>query len=221
MKLLKLTLAAALAVTLSYADEKKSEIGISANVALTSNYVWRGMTQSDDNVAIQGGFDVDYKGVYIGTWASNISFAGNPDASIELDAYAGYSNEIAGLTYDVGYIQFAYPNDSKALNFGEAYVGLSYDFKVVEVSAQYNLGVQTDDLDPENEYEAGVSVPLPMDISIDATIGNYENVGVHYIAGVTKTFGKFDLSVAYSAMDYETDGVDTEDNVIATVSASF
>ena len=220
MKLLKLSLAAALAVTLSYAEEK-SDIGVSANVALTSNYVWRGMTQSNDNAAIQGGFDVDYKGVYIGVWGSNISYSGNPDASIELDAYAGYSNEISGLTYDVGYIQYAYPNDSKALNFGEAYVGLSYDFKVVEVSAQYNLGVQTDDLDPENEYEAGVSVPLPMDISIDATVGNYENTGVHYIAGVTKTFGKFDLSVAYSAMDYETDGVDTEDNVIATISAEF
>ncbi len=220
MKIIKLSLAAALAVTLAYAEEK-SEIGVSANVALTSNYVWRGMTQSNDNAAIQGGFDVDYKGVYAGVWGSNVSFPGNTDASIELDAYAGYSNEISGLGYDIGYIQYAYPNDSKASNFGEAYLGLSYDFEVVAISAQYNLGVQTDELNPENEYNAGVSIPLPMDISIDATIGNYENIGLHYNAGITKSFGKFDLSLAYTAMDYEANGTDTEDNVVATVSASF
>ena len=221
MKLIKLSLAAALVVSLAYAEEKKSEIGVSANVALTSNYVWRGMTQSNDNAAIQGGFDVDYKGVYIGVWGSNISFTGNPDASVELDAYAGYTNNISKLTYDVGYIQYSYPNDSKALNFGEAYLGLSYDFKVVKVNAKYNLGVQTDEINPENEYSAGVSIPLPMDISIDATIGNYENTGLHYIASVRKAFGKFNLSLAYTAMDYETNGVETEDNVVATISASF
>ncbi|MDA3907830.1 MAG: TorF family putative porin [Sulfurimonas sp.] len=221
MKFIKLSLAAALAVTMAYAEEKKSDLEISANVAMTSNYVWRGMTQSDDSPAIQGGFDLDYKGLYAGAWGSNVNFKDNPDTSMEFDAYGGYKNEIAGVGYDIGYIQYVYPNDSKALNFGEAYVGLSYDFKVVEVSAKYSLGVQTDDLDPENAYEAAVSVPLPMDISIDGTIGNYENIGVYYLIGATKTLGKFDFTVAYSAMDFEADSTDTEDNIIATISTSF
>jgi len=204
-----------------YAESMLSEVGVSANAAMTSNYVWRGMTQSDDSPAIQGGFDLDYKGFYVGAWGSNVNFKTNPDSSMELDAYGGYKNEISGIAYDIGYIQYAYPNDSKALNFGEAYLGLSYDFEVVEVSAKYSLGVETDDIDPENAYEAGVSVPLPMDISIDATVGNYENIGIYYIAGITKTIGKFDLSVAYSGMDFEAAGTDTEQNVIATISTSF
>jgi uncharacterized protein (TIGR02001 family) len=220
MKFVKLSLATILVVSVAFADEKKSDLGVSANVAMTSNYVWRGMTQSDDSPAVQGGFDLDYKGVYVGVWGSNVKFTGS-DASMELDAYGGYKNEISGIGYDIGYIQYAYPNDSKALNFGEAYLGLSYDFKVVEVSAKYSLGVKTDTIDPENAYEGGVSVPLPMDISIDASIGNYENTGVYYIAGITKTVGKFDFSVAYSAMDYEAAGTNTEENVIATISTSF
>ncbi|EDZ63342.1 protein belonging to CHP02001 [Sulfurimonas gotlandica GD1] len=220
MKFIKLSLAAALVVSVAFAEEKKSDLGVSANVAMASNYVWRGMTQSADSPAIQGGIDLDYKGLYVGAWGSNVKFTGS-DASMELDAYAGYKNEIAGIGYNIGYIQYAYPNDSKALNFGEAYIGLSYDFKVVEVSAKYNLGIKTDTIDPENAYEGGVSVPLPMDISIDATIGNYENTGVYYIAGVSKKIDKFKFTVAYSAMDYKASTTKTEENVIATVSASF
>ncbi|MEA3330321.1 MAG: TorF family putative porin [Campylobacterota bacterium] len=218
MKFIKLSLAAALIVTLAQAEET-SDVGISANVAMTSNYVWRGMTQSDNSPAIQGGFDVDYKGVYAGVWGSNVNFG--TDASMEFDVYAGYANEIYGIGYDIGYIQYAYPNDTKGSNFGEAYVGLSYDLEVVEISATASFGVDTDDLDADDNYEAGVSVPLPMDISLDATVGNYVHLGVYYSVGVAKTFDKFDLSLAYTGMDYEDSDTDTEGNVVATISASF
>jgi len=220
MKLIKLSLAAALVASAIYAEEVKSDLGVSANVAMTSNYVWRGMTQSDDSPAIQGGFDLDYKGLYVGVWGSNVKYTGS-DASMEFDAYAGYTNEIAGVGYDIGYIQYAYPNDSKALNFGEAYIGLSYDFEVVEVSAKYSLGIETNDLDPENAYEGSVSIPLPMDISVDGTVGNYENTGVYYSAGITKTLDKFDFTVAYTGMNFEDSATKDQDNVVATISASF
>ena len=94
MKLIKLSLAAALIVTLAQAEEKL-DLGISANMAMTSNYVWRGMTQSDDSPAIQCGFDVDYKGIYAGVWGSNVNF--DTKASMEFDAYAGYTNELFGI----------------------------------------------------------------------------------------------------------------------------
>ena len=221
MKLLKLSLAAALAVTVAFAQESKSDIGVSANVAITSNYVWRGMTQTDNSPAIQGGFDIDYKGIYAGVWGSNINF-GDDESSMELDLYVGYSNEIAGLTYDLGYVQFTYPNDSDALNFGEAYLGLSYDFEVVEIGATYYMGVSTNDWeDVPDTIEASVSVPLPYDMSIDATGGNYDTVGTYYSAGVTKTFKSFDFTVAYTGMDFDDDASDNQDNVVATISASF
>lgn len=228
MKLIKLSLVAVLAVTVAFADEK-SDFGVSANVAMTSNYVWRGMTQSDNSPAIQGGFDLDYKGVYIGVWGSNIKIG---NASMEFDSYAGYANEIFGIGYDLGYIQYAYPNDTKNLNFGEAYVGLSYDFKVLEISAKYSAGVDTNDVgvvgaewEPENCVEGSVSVPLPMGISIDATVGNYVHTGMFYSASVSKTFDKIDISLAYTGIDKDNPSNDItikdEDNVVVTISTSF
>ena len=226
MKLLKLSLAAALAVTVAYAGEK-SDLGVSANVAMTSNYVWRGMTQTNDSPAIQGGFDLDYKGLYVGVWGSNIK---SNKASVEIDAYLGYTNDIAGLTYDLGYIQYMYPKDSDNLNFGEVYASLSYDFKVVEVSAMYYVGVDTNDVDtatganwePENGYEMGISIPLPKNISIDATYGDYDTLGAYYLVGANISLGKYDFSLAYTANDGGKAGSTAEqDNIVATISSGF
>ena len=223
MKLIKLSLVAAVLVTGIYAAD--SEIGVSANVAMTSNYVWRGMTQTTDSPAIQGGFDVDYKGLYIGVWGSNVEYG---SASLEADIYLGYSNEIAGLTYDIGFIEYMYPNQMDELNFGEAYVGLGYDFGVASIGAKYSLGVDTHDVansandwEPENAWEVTASAPLPMDFSVDAVYGDYDTLGAYYLVGLNKSFGKFDFTVAYTANDG--DGVSSaeQDNFVATVATSF
>ncbi len=238
MKSIKLSLAAALltvaATTLS--ADFLSEIQTSVNVALTSNYVWRGMTQSDNSPAIQGGFDLGYKGLYAGVWGSNIDF--DSEASVEIDLYAGYANKIAGFTYDINYCQYTYPNETDELNFGEASFTVGYDFEAVALSAKYYFGVDTNDVlndsvdgwKPENGWEVGASVPLPMDISLDATYGDYgsgeNSVGEYYSIGVTKSFEKFDITVVYTGMDFDEraagdDGDGKEDNLVVTLGTSF
>ncbi|MEA1955944.1 MAG: hypothetical protein U9N02_05575, partial [Campylobacterota bacterium] len=148
--------------------------------------------------------------------------------------YAGYASEISGVSYDLNYAQYTYPNETDESNFGEASLTLGYDFDVASASAKYYVGVDTNDVDndavngwePENGYEIGVSVPLPMDISIDATYGDYDKTGEYYLIGATKSFEKFNASLAYTGMDYddttgghEADG--SEGNIVATISASF
>jgi len=241
MKLFKLSLAAALVVTVAFAEEK-SDLGVSANVAMTSNYVWRGMTQTNNSPAIAGGFDLDYKGIYAGVWGSNVDF--ESVASAEIDIYLGYANEIAGFSYDINYCQYTYPNETDELNFGEASLTLGYDFEVVAISAKYYLGVDTNDVEddgangwePGDGWEVGVSVPLPMDISIDGVYGSYDdegtqnntanNFGEYYSVGASKSFSKFDITVVYTGMDFEAtdgghDGNGNEDNVVVTLGASF
>lgn len=97
----------------------------SANVTLTTDYVWRGISQTQNNGAIQGGFDYEHKsGFYAGTWASNVDF--DNDASLEMDIYAGYGfNLTEDVSVDVGLLKYTYP-DSSGLNFTEAYVNLGY-----------------------------------------------------------------------------------------------
>lgn len=120
--------------------------GLSANVAATSNYLWRGVSQTDDATAISGGIDYANKsGFYAGTWASNIDFG--DDASAELDFYLGFSGQLSeDVSYDVGYIYYAYPDSaqtdsSNEYDFGEIYGSLAYSY--FSLSASY--GVNNDD----------------------------------------------------------------------------
>ena len=75
-----------------------------SNVALSNDYVWRGMSQTSEEPAISGGFDIaGDSGLYFGTWASNVEFGDG--AALELDWYAGYANELEnGFTYDLSLI---------------------------------------------------------------------------------------------------------------------
>lgn len=240
MNKIKLSLVAALlAGTTTLSADLASDVEVSANVALTSHYVWRGMSQSDNLPAIQGGVDLGYKGFYLGTWASNVDFD-NTETSTEFDFYAGYASEIEKFSYDVGFIQYTYPGDTDNLNFSEAYLSLGYDFDVLAVSATYSMGVDAKVAGSDtfgDAMEVGVSVPLPMDITLDGTYGNYDNknedtggnlnaYGDYYSVSLTKTFGKFDTTVAYTGMDYDVatngrDGDGSDDFVVLTIGTSF
>ena len=227
MKSIKLSIVAALLATTSVVSSvSASEVEVSANMALTSNYVWRGMSQTGNSPAVQGGE------------------SGAGDASSEFDIYLGYAGEVDKFSYDVGLIQYMYPNDADNLNFAEAYLSLGYDFGVASVSGMYYVGIDTDELpaetattgwEPGDGWEVGVSVPLPMDIALDGTYGEYDdkgtknatanNYGDYYSVSLSKSFGKFDYSLAYTGMDYETSvangGSEDQDNVVFTVGTSF
>lgn len=107
--------AAVLAPSLAMAD-------VSANVALTTKYKYRGQDQSDAAKAvlpaIQGGFDWSSGGFYLGNWNSSIGFADGT----EMDFYGGYAGEAAGLAYDVGVLYYYYPGaDNSDINTTEVY----------------------------------------------------------------------------------------------------
>ncbi|MBQ0798800.1 MAG: TorF family putative porin [Porticoccaceae bacterium] len=117
---------------------------VSGNVTLASEYRFRGISQSDTDPAIQGGFDVAFdSGFYAGVWASNVDFG--TDADLEMDFYAGFSGAInEAVSYDLGYIYYDYPgtdgvdftlngNEKEdyeelyaSLSFGDATVGIAY-----------------------------------------------------------------------------------------------
>ena len=115
---------------------------VSGNVALTSDYKFRGISQSDSAPSIQGGFDVGFdNGFYIGTWGAAVDFdcssapdsCGGLNGGIELDYYAGFAADLNdSVSYDVGYIYYDYPQDEGLLgDYGEIYGSLSFgDFGI-------------------------------------------------------------------------------------------
>ena len=196
----------------------------SANVALTTDYVWRGVSQNSSNPAIQGGFDYAQGAFYAGTWAAIVDFGG---ANMELDLYAGFASEFAnGLSWDVGVVGYMYP-DTDDLDFLEVYGGLGY-----ETAAGLGLGAYVY-LDPDNEsvyVEGSAGYGFTDALSGDVSIGNYSFDGggdyTAYSIGATYSFDVLDVDLRFWGNDIEETGVAaaddlTEERVVLTFSKSF
>jgi uncharacterized protein (TIGR02001 family) len=107
---------------------------LSANVGLTTDYVFRGFSQSSEGPAIQGGFDATCGLLYAGVWASSLDFngatdpnvGGAVDARVEIDFYAGIKPKTGPVTWDLGVIYYSYHNtieQASELNYVELKVG--------------------------------------------------------------------------------------------------
>ena len=107
----------------------------SANASMTSNYIWRGLTQTENEAAVQGGIDYAAdNGFYAGTWASNVNYGAGDVYSYEHDVYAGYAFSTGDISWDVGYLYYNYDSEAE-FDFGEVYVGMGLG----DFSVQYNL----------------------------------------------------------------------------------
>ena len=108
-------------------EEPSGPVTVSGSVALVSDYRFRGVSQSDRGMAIQGGVTATHEsGAYVGTWASNLSGWGTfGGANMELDLYAGYAVPLGNATLDVGLTWYMYPSGADTTDFAEPYVKLS------------------------------------------------------------------------------------------------
>lgn len=147
---------------------------LSFNIAATNNYVWRGVSQTQDGAAVQGG--VDYKkGIfYAGAWGSNVDFG--DDTSTELDLYLGLAPSVGDWNFDFGYIHYMYPNecDTCDYNFGELKAAVSHPMGKGTIGAAMYLGAE--DLE-DPYYEVNASYPFTDKLAVSGAIGNYEAMG--------------------------------------------
>ncbi len=214
------------------AETQLGDFTLSANTGLVTDYVFRGISQSDEGPAIQGGFDVGHSsGLYAGVWASNVDFNDEDEASVETDFYAGYSGDFNGFNYDLGGIYYAYPGADSDLDydFFEVAGAVGYDFDVAALSGSINYSPDffggTDDA---FYYAAALDVPLPYDLSLAAHAG-YQTIddGEDYTdwsLGLGYSVAGFDLSLAYYDTDLDepeecADGCDSR--IVAGISRSF
>jgi len=193
----------------------------SANGTIISNYVWRGVTQSSDNPAVQAGIDYGFgNGLAVGAWASSIDFG--DQSPLELDIYGSYAGELGtmGTGFEVGVIGYLYPNSDSAspdFNFVEFYGGLSHDFGPAAVSGTIyyspdSLGTST------IYYTGGLSIPVSEMFGLAANVGHYDyETGTDYTdwnVGASVAFDIFTLSLMYSDNDLPGD----QDKIILGIS---
>lgn len=154
------------------AAEPTSAHTFSYNLGLYSQYIFRGLAQTGEEAALQGGVDYSHSsGFYAGAWASNISWLEDAEAydnsSLEVDVYGGYAAEIGetGISYDIGLLQYLYPGDKKsgvkAAETTEIYGSLGYSYFTGKVSVVVSDGAfGFDNADGTAYYELNAEYPI-------------------------------------------------------------
>lgn len=220
-KLLNALMSAVLAVPgMAMAEEASS---FSANVGFTSNYVFRGISQTGTKPAIQGGFDYAHaSGFYAGVWGSNISWLSDAgaatNASVELDTYLGFSASFAeGFTYHIGFLRYNYPGTYAAgatkADTNEIYGALGYKWFTAKYSYSLGKTFGVPDAKGTNYLEINADFPLAESFTLSAHVGKqtYKGSSAAYVTaggptatysdyklGVTRELGGFELGLAYS-----------------------
>lgn len=210
MKFKKSVIVCAIA-TLGAASVAHAEL--SANIGATSNYLWRGVSQTGDDAAISGGVDwASDSGLYAGTWISNIDWGVGSGA--EVDFYGGFGGEAGDFGYDLGGIYYYYPDsDYEDSDFFELYLNGSWKF--LSAGIAYTVWGDADDDAPWSDgdlyYYLGASFDLAETWSLGLTGGYYDfdtpssagdiDYG-HFQGDLTKsmdTWGDFTLTVSKAA----------------------
>ena len=182
-----------------------SYAGVSANVSFTTDYIWRGMTQSD-GPAVQGGFDYEAdSGFYAGFWGSNVNF--NNGNGQELDYYAGYGFSLGDVGVDVGYITYDYPDSDPDLKFEEIYLG----FSIGDLGLTYASG--QDEAPDYIEVSYGIG---PVSISY----GDYDEYGENTLISYGFACGSYECGISLYDFSDAGYGAD-EDGVFFSISASL
>ncbi len=203
-----------------------NQLELSASTALTTDYVFRGISQTGNDPAIQGSFDATYGIFYAGAWASNVDFGG--DDHIEIDYYAGITPTFAGLDWDFGIVAYTYPGGDTD-DLWEAYGGVSKTFMDDKLALGFTTYAEVSGYDYwVFEGTAGytfdkVSIFTP---TLGGTVGTYTDDGdgdyTYWNAGLTLAFYKedmFSLDIRYWDTDIDSDLSD--ERIVGTLSASF
>ena len=240
----KVSVLAALGL-LSAAGAANAEV--SGTVTATNDYIFRGITQSAEDPALQASIDYGHEsGWYIGAWGSNVDFGPGDPADIEIDVYTGFSGGAEdGLGWDVGIVYYTYPDESD-YNYPEIYGKISHGIFSAGLFYSNDWVNQGED---SIYVSAGISVPFADAFTFNLGAGYsfgdaFEDIDVSeagdgsdlrdseymdYSIGVGYTVGNFELGLSYVDTDLD-DGdplfssgsvFNTEGRVVFTVATTF
>lgn len=157
----KYLLALTFAAMLAPAVQARQAPAVEGNVALVSDYRFRGASLSDETLALQGGLDASWEsGFYIGTWGSSIEPVGGSE--LELDLYGGFAGALSeGFGYDVGVLVYTYPGQEDA-EYAEIYGSLSAMTGRVESSVGIAYAPEQDNIGGDDNFYAYYAGSLPL-----------------------------------------------------------
>ena len=162
------TVAIVMTTLASASFHAQAESSLAGNIGFTSNYIWRGVTQSNDDAAISGGIDFAHdSGFYAGTWVSSIG-GGN----YENDIYAGYNFKAGGFALDAGYIMYRYPVGAVNADFDEVY--LNAGIQNFGLGMAFTIDSEAGGQDDNLYLYASADLPLTESLNLKILAGLYD-----------------------------------------------
>jgi uncharacterized protein (TIGR02001 family) len=217
------------------AAEPASPHTFTGNVTVASDYRFRGISQTYEDPAIQGGFDYSHSsGFYVGNWNSNVSDRVISGGNLEMDFYGGYKFELAqDVAADVGILQYYYQS-AEEYNTTEVYFGMSYKW----FSAKYSYAVSDDvfgftDADGSWYLDLNGNFEIADKTTLNLHVGrqDFNNYGeanyTDWKVGVSRDFGFATLGLAVIGSNadedaYTFEGKDISDTIaVVSVSKTF
>lgn len=194
--------------------------GFNWNAAATSEYMFRGISQTDDHPAIQAGAGYSFSnGFYVGAWASNVDFGESTDA--EVDTFIGWNGDLTdSVNLDVQLVRYNYIGEPDGADY-------AYNELIGKVSFAENysatLGYTNDFLntDTDSVYVAvGGSWAVGNDFNVTAGLGyttvdnalSTEDGYMDYSVGVNRDFGPVNIALGYVGTDSSGEDLFGDDN---------
>jgi len=240
------------ALEVDTAEASNAEAGsgftVSGNVALASEYRFRGVGLSNGDPALQGGIDVGHSsGFYAGLWGSSLD-AGAAYGDLELDVYAGWSGDVAeGINLDVGVLYYLYPSNPGAfdpVDYIETYAKVGFTFGPLDTTVGVAYAPEQDSLvnpftldNGDNLYlftDVGFGIPnTPFSLtghlgytdgvlSPDLLAGGTDNNGFDWSVGAEwAILENLSLGAMYTGVEGNKVADLTDDAFVVTLSSSW
>lgn len=210
--------------------QEEDESGFNWNAALTSEYMFRGISQTDDQPALQAGAGYSWSnGLYVGAWASNVDFNEGTDA--EVDVFVGWNGDLGeSVNLDVQLVRYSYVGEPSGVDYAyneligklsfagnySATLGYTNDFLASDTDSVY-LGLGGD-------WEIGKGYNLTAGVgytTIDDDLGGVDGYA-DYSIGVNRDFGPVNIALGYHGTNADAEdffGTDNaEDKFVLTFS---
>lgn len=204
---------------------------VSVTGTVTSDYVFRGVSQTDSSPALQVGLDYEHdNGFYAGIWGSNVDWGvEGDDTNLEIDYFVGYYGEASNFAYDITYNFYSYNSEFDGEDYDSDYGELIFN---VYLDALTLTAAYADDYVAigDSALYAGASydIELPQEYALTLQAGYSFGDGftdamgeevIDYSATVAKTFNGFDVTAAIVGTDMDGDNTDTR--FVVGVSRTF
>lgn len=202
-------------------------VSVAFNVGATTDYVFRGVSQTDEDFQVYGGADLTAGQFYAGVWASNVDFYDSTDA--EVDVYAGFKPTVGPVSLDLGAVYYGYVNAPSGADYGYAELKAAGSVAAGPATVGAAVFYSPDffgSVDEAVYYEVNGAIPLSDKVSVSGALGhqalegpgdyNTWNLGVGF--AVTDKVG---IDVRYWDTDEHSFGKLYDSRVVAGVKATF